>query len=85
MTYTAGPSASVVVQPQIVSITRVGNTTSVSFTTGSSGTYTLRATSDLTVPRASWTVVSSVAGNGLTNSIPEINTSTARFYTISAQ
>lgn len=85
MTYTAGPSVSVTVRAQIVSITRVGNTATISFTTGSSGTYTLLATSDPTVPRASWTVVSSVAGNGLTNSIPETSTSTARYYTISAQ
>jgi len=85
LTYTAGPSASVVVAAHIVSITRVGNLATVNFTTGSAGTYTLRASSDLTIPRASWAILGSVSGNGLTNALSETTAATARYYTISAQ
>lgn len=85
LTYTSGPSASVLVTPQIVSITRVGTTSTVYFTTGSTGTYTLRASSDLTTPVASWATLTSVSGNGLTNSLQEIITSSPRYYRISAQ
>jgi hypothetical protein len=85
LTYTAGPSASVVVAPQITGIVRNGNTAMVTFTTGSGGTYTLRATSDLTTVRANWTALGTVSGNGQTNSLSDTTTATSRFYFISAQ
>lgn len=85
LTYTAGPSASVVVAPQIVSITRAGNLATINFTTGSAGTYTLRASSDMTAPRASWATLGSVSGNGQTNSLSETTTADVRYYIISAQ
>ena len=85
LTYTAGPSTSVLVPPAIVSIVRTNTTTTVSFTTGSSGTYSLLATNNLAAAHTNWPVVGSVAGNGLTNSISETNASSQRFYLISAQ
>jgi hypothetical protein len=85
LTYTAGPSASILVPPAIVSIVRTNTTTTVSFTTGSSGTYSLLATNNLAAAHTSWPAVGSVPGNGLTNSISETNASSQRFYLISAQ
>jgi hypothetical protein len=85
LTYTAGPSAAVVVAAQIVSITRVGHQASIQFTTGAAGTYTLRAASDLTVPRTSWVTLGSVSGDGLTHSLSETTTADLRYYSISAQ
>ena len=86
LTYTAGPSPSVVVEPQIVSIVRTGTTTTVYFTTGSGGTYSLLASGDLNASKATWpTVGSSVTGNGQTNSISEASTSGVRYYSVKAQ
>jgi len=83
MTYTAGsPPVSPAV---IVSITRVGNTTTVTFNSGAGGTYTLRGSSDLAAPVATWSVISSTPGNGGQQSLNDVTTSGQMFYTISAQ
>ena len=74
-----------VTTPVITTITRVGSLSTVNFTTGSSGTYTLRASSSLTTPIASWTTLGSVSGNGAVQSLTETITTTPRFYRISAQ
>lgn len=85
LTYTAGPSAAVVVAPHITNVTRVGTLSTVYFTTGSAGTYTLRASSDVTLPRASWATLGNVSGNGATQSLSETTSADTRFYMISAQ
>ena len=92
MTYTAGPSPTVLTAPRIVSFTHTGNTSTIYFTTvsASSGTYnyTLRGTNStgLSVATTSWPAIGSpIAGNGLTNSLSETTASTPRFYTVTAQ
>ena len=85
LTYTSGAATAVVTAASITGITRVGNVATVSFTTGSVGTYTLRATSDITTPKASWTTLGSVSGNGSVQSLTETTTASPRFYMISAQ
>jgi hypothetical protein len=90
MTYTAGPSPVVLTAPRIVSFTRNGTTNTVYFTTIGGGTfnYTLRGTNSagLSAAKTSWPAIgSSIAGNGLTNSLVEITTSDPRYYIITAQ
>ena len=86
LTYTAGPSSSTPVAPTIVSVTRVGTTTTVYFTTGPSGSYSLLGTNNLTAPEVTWPVIGSpVTGNSQTNSISDVTTDSSRFYLIRAQ
>jgi hypothetical protein len=89
MTYTAGPSPTVLSAPRIW-FTHNGTTNTIYFTTVGGGTYnyTLRGTNStgLSAAKMSWPAIgSSVLGNGLTNSIVEITTSDPRFYVITAQ
>lgn len=84
LTYNVTPS---VATPQIVGISRQGNVSTVSFTTANGPTYTLYYTnaSGLTAPVATWpSVTTTVAGNGLTNSIPDTTTDAIRFYRVGA-
>lgn len=74
--------------PQIVAITRSGNTSTVFFTTtNGSFTYTLYYTNSagLSAPATNWPASSAspIIGNGLTNSLSEITTATNRFYRVS--
>ena len=88
LTYTAGPSPTVVTAPRIISIIRSGTTNTIAFTTVSGGTYTLRGTNNLASGTAltNWPAIgSSLPGNGLTNSLAEVTTNSSRFYTITAQ
>ena len=86
MTYTAYPSP-VPDMPVILNIGRTNTTTTVTFTTGTSGTYTLRGTNSLTAGGAStnWPVVNSVAGDGNHHSLSDVTTATGKFYIITAQ
>jgi hypothetical protein len=87
MTYTAYPSATVAT-PAIVSFIRTSNTTNtITFTTGSIGTYTLRGTNSagLSTARTNWPAISSVSGNGSPQSLSDVTTDGGRFYTITAQ
>jgi hypothetical protein len=83
MTYTAGLPP--VTPPTIVSITRNSSTTTVAFTTGSTGTYTLRGTNDLTAAKATWPVINSIGGNGGQQSLSDVTADGSKFYIISAQ
>jgi len=86
MTYTAYPSA-VAATPVIVSFTRIGTTSTVTFTTGTSGTYSLRGTNSLTSGTAStnWPVLNSVGGDGNNHALQDVTTSSNKFYIITAQ
>jgi len=86
MTYTAYPTATVVA-PVITAFTRVGTTNTVTFTTGSAGTYTLRATNSLGLGTAltNWPAVNSAAGTGGTLSLQDVSSVSNRFFTITAQ
>ncbi|HXE41973.1 MAG TPA: hypothetical protein VN516_03025, partial [Candidatus Baltobacteraceae bacterium] len=85
ITYTAGPSPSVVIAATINSVVRHGTTNTVVFTTGSSGTYTLRGTNLLTASRTNWPVINSTSGTGGQVSLTDVTTNTIKFYCISAQ
>jgi hypothetical protein len=86
LTYTSGPSSATLAQPQVVNITRSGNTNTVYFTTSGAYSYSLLASSTLTAAVSTWSQVgTSITGNGLTNSIQEINAASPRFYAIKAQ
>ena len=86
MTYTAYPSAAVSV-PVIVSFTRTNTTSTVTFTTGSTGNYSLRGTNSagLSTARTNWPVISSVAGDGNNHSLSDVTAAAATFYVITAQ
>ena len=71
--------------PVIKNIGRTNNITYVSFTTGNSGTYTLRGTNSLAIIRTNWPAISSIAGNGLTNTLQDTTSDSAKFYIITAQ
>jgi hypothetical protein len=80
----SGPPA-----PQITSITRAGNVSTISFTTtNGSFTYKLYYTNatGLKVATSLWaTSATTVTGDGLVKSIPDTTTDTNRFYRVSAQ
>ena len=86
MTYTAYPSPSVDA-PTILSFRRANTTSTVTFTTGTAGTYTLRGTNSLTsgTSKTNWPAISSVAGDGSSHSLSDVTTSTGKFYIITAQ
>ena len=87
MTYTAYPSVTVS-KPVILSFTRTSNkTNTVTFTTGASGTYTLRGTNSLTpqTAKTNWPAIASVSGNGSSQSLQDITTDSRKFYSITAQ
>ena len=88
LTYTAGPSPKTLTAPQIVSYVHKGTTNTISFTTVSGGTYTLRGTNSAGLGTAvtNWPAIgSSLAGDGLTDSLVEVITNSSRLYTITAQ
>jgi hypothetical protein len=86
MTYTAYPSATVVT-PVIVSFSRSGTTNSITFSTGPTGTYTLRGTNSvgLTSARTNWPALASTSGTGSNITITDITSSSNLFYVITAQ
>jgi hypothetical protein len=86
MSYVAYP-ASAPTAPVITSFGRTNNLSYVSFTTGSSGTYTLRGTNDagLSTPRINWPAISSVSGNGSINTLQDTTAVPDKFYIITAQ
>ena len=87
LVYHAGPSAVTIPQPQIISITRTGSTTAVTFgPTTSSANYSLFSSTNLASPRSSWSVVGSpAAGTGSNMTINDTTSSAQTFYLIKAQ
>lgn len=74
--------------PAIVKFTRIGTTNTIYYTTGSSGTYTLRATNSVglaSASRTNWPSVFTLANTTITNSITEVTTNAPRFYVITGQ
>ncbi len=86
MTYVAYPTSAPTV-PVIQSFSRTNNVSYVKFTTGSSGTYTLRGTNDLglATARTNWPAISSVSGNGAVNTLQDTTSVPDKFYVITAQ
>jgi hypothetical protein len=84
MTYVAYPSTT----PVIVSINRSGSTTTITYTTGLYGTYTLRGTNSLTSGTAmtDWPAITTLtSGDTAAHTITDTTTDNIRFYTITAQ
>jgi hypothetical protein len=84
MTYVAYPSA----VPVIKSINRASNTTTISYTTGLYGTYTLRGTNTLSSGMAAtnWPAITTLtSGDTATHTYPDTDASPNKFYIITAQ
>jgi hypothetical protein len=76
----------IVVPPPVLSITRTGNSSTISFATTNGATYTLYFTNSagLTAPVSAWPTVSgTLSGNGSTESFTDTTTDTTRFYQVS--
>lgn len=85
--FTTLSSSVAVAVPVITGLFRTNGISYVSFTTGNSGTYTLRGTNSagLGGAPATWPPIASVAGNDLTNTLQDTGASANQFYIISAQ
>jgi hypothetical protein len=73
--------------PPVLSITRVGTTSTIYFGTTNGATYTLYFTNSagLSQPALNWPASpTTVTGNGATNSISDISTDPNRFYRVLA-
>jgi hypothetical protein len=84
MTYVAYPSA----VPVIKSISHAGSTSTISYTTGLYGTYTLRGTNTLSsgIAATNWPAVTTLtSGDVLTHSYMDTDASPNKFYIITAQ
>ncbi len=78
LTFTAGPPA-----PVITGITRSGNTSTVSFSTGLSGNYSLVYTNQLGGGSTNWPVAgSSLVGDGNVNSLTYTGAGTVGFFKV---
>jgi|GEM_PF-1955495 len=87
MTFTRASATSAPSAPTL-SISRFGNTASISFTSANSATYTLCYTnaSSLTAPLTSWaTKLSTISGNGGVQTFSDITTDSDRVYSVKAQ
>jgi hypothetical protein len=86
LSYVAYPVATLTV-PVIKSITRTNTVSYITFTTGSSGTYSLRGTNSagLNTAVTNWPAITSVAGNGSVNMLQDTTTASSKFYVITAQ
>ena len=74
-------------RPSITAIQRVGNVTTISFTTVSGATYRLRSTNQagLTSPVATWTVGASLTGDGAVKTLQDTSSGDTRFFAVDAQ
>ncbi|MGO9586759.1 MAG: hypothetical protein ACLP2Y_11245 [Limisphaerales bacterium] len=84
MTYVAYPSTPAV----FASVSRSGAVNTITYTTGLYGTYTLRATNNLTSGTAmiNWPAIATLtSGDTKTHTITDTTTDNVRFYTITAQ
>ena len=84
MTFVAYPRTT----PVIASITRSNTLTTVAYTTGLYGTYTLRRTNSLTsgTARTNWPAITTLtSGDNATHTTTDTTMDNVRFYTITAQ
>lgn len=73
--------------PVITNFGRTNNISYVSFTTGSSGTYTLRGTNDsgFATARTNWPAITSTSGNGSVKTLQDTTSDSGKYYIITAQ
>jgi len=84
MTYVAYPSA----VPVIKSISHAGSTSTISYTTGLYGTYTLRGTNTLSsgIAATNWPAITTLtSGDTSIHTYPDTDASPNKFYIITAQ
>jgi hypothetical protein len=82
MSYVAYPTSI----PVILSVSRSGNISTITYTTGTYGTYTLLGTSSLTAPISAWPAVSVLStGDASVHIVTDTDSSSNKFYIISAQ
>ncbi|MGD0743790.1 MAG: hypothetical protein ABSA45_01410 [Verrucomicrobiota bacterium] len=82
MTFVSKPSTT----PSIISISRAGNTSTITYTAGVYGTYTLHGTNNIAAPVSTWPAIATLAsGDTATHTVMDTTTDSARFYIISAQ
>ncbi len=82
LSFTAGP-LSVVAQPTILSITRTGSVSAVTFTTTSGGNYWLASSNAFSGDNTTWPIVSGpVAGDGNNQTLNHTNTDASGFYRV---
>jgi len=85
MTFVHAPDTT----PVITKVTRAGGVTTISYTTGLTGTYSLLATNSagLSAPRSTWPVIATLSsGDLLTHTNTDTDTTSAnKFYIISGQ
>lgn len=84
MAYVAYPTAT----PVIKSISRSGTTTTIKYTAGIYGTYTLRGTNSLTSEalKTSWPAITTLAsGDNAIHTMTDTTSDDSRFYVITAQ
>jgi hypothetical protein len=82
MTFVAKPST----VPAINSISRVGNDSIITYTTGLYGTYTLRGTNVLSGFQTNWPAITTLAsGDNSIHTVTNTTTQAIQFYTITAQ
>lgn len=90
MTFTRGSSTNTVVPPpapELLSVTRAANATTIYFTTTNGATYTLYYTNaaGLATPISSWASSPvTIIGNGNTGSLIDTTTDSVRFYRVGA-
>jgi hypothetical protein len=85
MTFKRDATSTAPPAPQIVSVQRSGNTSTIYFTTANGPTYSLRFTNaaGLTAPVSNWpSSTTTLVGNGNTNSLSDTTTDPVRFYKV---
>jgi hypothetical protein len=87
LTFTTSSGSSAPAVPVITYFNRTTNLTTIAYTTGAGGTYTLRGTNStgLTAAKTNWPAIASVAGNGLIHTNTDPDTGSVKFYVITAQ
>ena len=85
LTFTTPSGAPTV--PVITAFGRTNNVSYVSFSTGNSGTYTLRGTNSVGLfsARTNWPAIVSTPGNGSVNTLQDSTSDAGKYYVITAQ
>jgi hypothetical protein len=82
MSYVAYPTST----PVIKSISSSGGTTTITYTTGTYGTYTLLGSYSLTAPISTWSSVATLStGDNSTHTVTDTDPNSPKFYVIKAQ
>ena len=81
LTYVAYPSS----PAGLSAITENSTSHTITYTTGTYGTYSLRATSNIAAPISTWPILQTLPNNVKNATTVDVTTDAVRFYTITAQ